>query len=132
MSEYPGKYAESQSQTGSSQGQILECQDQPSGLGGIAIAGAGDGNLGERTDRAIGVRGGSSAHVVALDSWGLFVGGILAQLILDSETRLGEAIECLEWYERVKSREQVRLQSLRQLQLDSLEAESDLPASEAD
>jgi hypothetical protein len=107
--------AQGQSQERTPQGSVTECQAQSGGVGGTENPGGFPRDFSERTDRAFGTR----AELLCADTWNLFVGGILAQLISDSETRLGEAIECIDWYERVRQRETARLASLRSLAADA-------------
>lgn len=82
--------------------------------GGTEAEGSGSGCERERTDRA------DRALEVFLIS--ATVGGIVGQLISDSEARLSEAEECITWYQREADKQRERLASLRALQ-DTLEAE---------
>jgi hypothetical protein len=72
------------------------------GEGGADSDCAGDEYLGQRTVGAFGP--GET-----------LVGGILAQLIQDAEDRLGEAEECIAWYQREKQKQVRRLETYRDL-----------------
>jgi hypothetical protein len=75
---------------------------QPGGEGGVDPNCSGDEYLGQRT---VGAFGAGEA----------LVGGILAQLIQDAEDRLGEAEECITWYQREKQKQVRRLATYRDL-----------------
>lgn len=82
-----------------------------------ASGGDGGGGVNERLHR--------DASTVPF-SYGLLLGGILSQLVLDAEQRLGEVRECIEWYQREEEKQLARLNELRKLaQLTSSEVDGE-------
>lgn len=62
------------------------------------------------SQRAIGTNSQGTDH------FGAITGGILGQLIADTEDRINEAAECLAWYQRELDKNQQRLANLRHLE----------------
>ena len=77
--------------------------------GGLEGGGGCGGGFGER------VPGATRAELLTADDWGFVVGGIIAQLMRDAEIRLGEAKECIEWYQRAYDREVTRIKALEEM-----------------
>lgn len=103
--------AEVATQTGT-QGQAVFGETLGGGVAGPSGSGQGVGYLGERIDRALRAWRAGTFDAADLDfdfDPRFAVGGVIAQLIADSQERLGEAIECIDWYERVRDREVAKL-----------------------
>jgi len=87
-----------------------------SGFSGSANQ-AGEGRptgIGRATGNAsIGNRGAAGPWGIASNP---VTGGIIAQLIAQVEDQLGEAVECVEWYQRSVEKYQRQLDNLKQLQ----------------
>jgi len=90
------------------------------GEGGATSSSSGTGDLSLRVNRIIG-EGGSIADLV---------GGIYSRLIAGAERRLGNAVACIEWYEREKQEALGDIATLRQ-QLGIIHSE-EIVADQAD
>jgi len=82
---------------------------------GVGSTSSGAGDIGSGDDRAAWAEGGRS-HLIT--------GGILSQLIQETEDQLAEDKECVDWYQRQIEKHERKLTNLRQLQKIQQQAES--------
>lgn len=92
---------------GGAENRAPECTGQPHGQGQPDFSRRGNG------DFAGGITGATRSGGIAGDP---VTGGIIAQLIAQVEDQLGEAVECVQWYERSVEKYQRQLENLKQLQ----------------
>lgn len=103
-------------ESAASKGQAQESTFIGSAVGGCdSGVGAGGGTGGGEPKRVLRAGRAGRTEFFTPSEWNFFVGGIIAQLIADAKTRLGEAKECVIWYQNVCDREMERLKVLEEM-----------------
>lgn len=96
-------------------------ESEPGGEERVGTDGSTSRGIGERVDRTVG-EGGAFTVVI---------GGIYSQLIQQAERRLGNAVACIEWYERERNEAMEELTQLKEkLALLAIQEELGLSATE--